>query len=113
MRSSNIILKSNNKLAKTKNKSTKKIKVFTKEKENLSKELNKYIAKISVRSDDLMEDGEEDDISEFSEVENYDIDEIKTCIIIEKKNKKTSTFKTIIIKPVEYINVIEKINEAV
>jgi uncharacterized protein YdeI (YjbR/CyaY-like superfamily) len=41
------------------------------------------------------------------------IDEIKLHIAIEKKGKKTSNFKTIIIKPVSYIKVIEEINSAV
>ena len=47
---------------------------------------------------------------EFSDVEEeeYDLKEIKLQIVIEKKGKKTS--KTITIQPVEYINVIEKIN---
>ncbi|CAB4400019.1 unnamed protein product [Rhizophagus irregularis] len=47
------------------------------------------------KSSDLIDGEDEDDISEFSE------------------GKKTSTSKTITIKPVEYITVIEGINNAV
>ncbi|RIA88428.1 hypothetical protein C1645_826348 [Glomus cerebriforme] len=48
--------------------------------------------------------------SEFSEVEEYDIDEIKLHVSIERKGKKTSTSKALTIQPVEYTNVVEKIN---
>ena len=47
--------------------------------------------------------------SEFSEVEECGIDEIKLHVSIEKKGKKTST-KALTIQPVEYTNVVEKIN---
>jgi hypothetical protein len=47
---------------------------------------------------------------ELSEGEEYDIDEIKLHVSIEKKGKKTSTSKTLTIQPVEYTNVMEKIN---
>src|SRR6185369_6213536 len=65
------------------------------------------------KSSDLVDGEDEDDISEFSEVEDYGIDQIKLQIAIEKKGRKTSTSKTITIKPVEYITVIEGINNAV
>ncbi|UZO25882.1 uncharacterized protein OCT59_018139 [Rhizophagus irregularis] len=65
------------------------------------------------KSSDFVDGEDEDDISEFSEVEDYGIDQIKLQIAIEKKGKKTSTSKTITIKPVEYITVIEGINNAV
>ena len=59
-------------------------------------------------------DNEEDeDVSEFSEPKKYNLDEIKLHIVIEKKGKKTSTSKTITIKPVDYISAIEGINNAV
>ena len=58
-------------------------------------------------------DGDDDEASEFSETEEYNIDEIRLHIVIEKKGKKTSTSKTITIKPVGYIKVIEGINSAV
>ena len=51
--------------------------------------------------------------SDYFEVEEYDLEEIKLQIIIKKKGKKGSTFKTIIIQPVEYINIIEKVNAVV
>lgn len=102
---------------KRKNKSKKKG-TFSKEKEESTKQLDKSTTKMSNKSGDIIDvdaevEGEDDDISEFSEVEEYGIDEIKLQVIIEKKDKKTSTSKTIIIKPVEYVNVIEKINDAV
>jgi hypothetical protein len=65
------------------------------------------------KSSDLVDGEDENDISEFSEVEDYGIDQIKLQIVIKKKGKKTSTSKTITIKPVEYITVIEGINNAV
>jgi len=64
-------------------------------------------------SDDCIDIESEQDASEISETEEYGIDEVKLQIVIEKEGKKTSTSKAIIIKPVEYINVIERINEAV
>ena len=42
-------------------------------------------------------DGDDDEASEFSETEEYNIDEIRLHIVIEKKGKKTSTSKTITI----------------
>src|SRR6266542_4115648 len=51
--------------------------------------------------------------SDYFEVEEYDLEEIKLQIIIEKKGKKGSTSKTIIIQPVEYINIIEKVNTVI
>jgi len=57
---------------------------------------------------------EVDDTSpDYSDVEEYDLEEIKLQIIIEKNGKRTSTSKTITIQPVEYINVIEKVNAIV
>ncbi|CAB4463875.1 unnamed protein product [Rhizophagus irregularis] len=115
-------LKGNDKLAKRKNAYTKKKKELIEGKE---KKLEKFTAKMSSKSvdgedaimssksSDFVDDGDEDDISEYSEVEDYGIDKIKLQIIIEKKGKKTSTSKTITINPVEYINVIEGINNAV
>ncbi|GBB99952.1 hypothetical protein RclHR1_36930001, partial [Rhizophagus clarus] len=47
------------------------------------------------------------------EAEEYGIDKVKLQIVIEKEGKKTSTSKAITIKPVEYINVVERINDAV
>ena len=68
---------------------------------------------MSNRSIDFDNDEEDEDVSEFSEPEEYNLDEIKLHIVIEKKGKKTSTFKTITIKPVDYISAIEGINSAV
>lgn len=62
--------------------------------------------KMSVKSKAVVDIG----TPEFSEVEEYDIDEIKLHVSIEKKGKKTSTSKTLTIQPVEYANVVEKIN---
>lgn len=53
---------------------------------------------------------EDDSSPEFSD-EEYGIEEIKLQIVIEKNGKKTS--KTITIQPVEYTNVIKKINVVV
>ena len=100
-------LKSSDKLAKRKKRNTKKKEVFTEGKEKI---LEKSAAKMS---SDFIDVEEDDDVSEFSETEDYNIDEIKLQIVIEKKGKKTSTSKTITIKPVEYINVIEGINNAI
>ena len=68
---------------------------------------------MSNRSIDFDNDKENEDVFEFSEPEKYNLDEIKLHIVIEKKGKKTSTFKTITIKPVDYISAIEGINSAV
>ncbi|PKY50703.1 hypothetical protein RhiirA4_467303 [Rhizophagus irregularis] len=78
-----------------------------------SKSVDGEDAIMSSKSSDFVYDGDEDDISEYSEVEDYSINKIKLQIIIEKKGKKTSTSKTITTNPVEYINVIEGINNAV
>jgi hypothetical protein len=94
-------LKTNDKLAKRKNRSKKK-EMSTKE-----------TVKMSSKSNNSVNDEEDDDISEFSESEEYGIDEIKLQIVIEKKGRKTSASKTVTIKPVEYITVIEGINNAV
>ena len=102
-------LKGNDKLAKRKNRYKEK-KGFTKGKETIIK---KSVTKMSSRSSDFIDGEDGDDFSEFSEVEEYNIDEIKLQIIIEKKGKKTSTSKTITIKPVSYIDVIEGINNAI
>lgn len=103
-------LKDKDKLAKRKINSTKKKRVVNKIKEELLVESN---TNMSSKSCDVIDVDEDYDISEFSEVEEYDIDEIKLQIVIEKKNKKSSTSKTITIKPVEYISVIEGINNAI
>ncbi|CAB4390139.1 unnamed protein product [Rhizophagus irregularis] len=50
------------------------------------------------------------DVESLELFEECGIDEIKLHVSIEKKGKKTSTSKALIIKPVEYINVMEKIN---
>jgi len=103
-------LKGNDKLAKRKGKSTK---IITKKKEKITKKLDKSAVKMNNKSDDFVNGEDKDNISEFSEVEEYDIDEIKVQIVIEKKGKKTFTSKTITIKPVEYINVIKGINDTI
>ncbi|GBC08215.1 hypothetical protein RclHR1_07980007 [Rhizophagus clarus] len=64
-------------------------------------------------SDNCIDIKSEQNASKISEAEEYDIDEIKLQIVIEKEGKKTSTSKAITIKPVEYINVVERINDAV
>jgi hypothetical protein len=78
---------------------------------------NNKSTKISTVSVTKMSDSyidiESEDVSELSETEEHGIDEVKLQIVIEKKGKKTSTSKTITIKPVEYINVVERINDAV
>ncbi|GES92106.1 hypothetical protein GLOIN_2v1776024 [Rhizophagus clarus] len=64
-------------------------------------------------SDNCIDIESEQDASEISEAEEYGIDEVKLQIVIEKEGKKTSTSKAITIKPVEYINIVERINDAV
>ncbi|CAB5292799.1 unnamed protein product [Rhizophagus irregularis] len=111
-------LKGNDKLAKRKDIYTKKKKILAKKEEKILEKSTNKMNSISIdvedtKSSDLVDGEDEDDISEFSEVEDYGIDQIKLQIAIEKKGKKTSTSKTITIKPVEYITVIEGINNAV
>ena len=101
-------LKGNDKLAKRKNRYKEK-KGSTKGKERIEKSATKMRS----RSSDFIDGEDGDEFSEFSEVEDYNIDEIKLQIIIEKRGKRTSTSKTITIKPVGYIDVIEGINNAV
>jgi hypothetical protein len=105
-------LKSSDKIAKQKNRFVKK-----KEKkgvvDKITIRINKSTVKMSNKSTDFDNDEEDDDVSEFSEPEEYNLDEIKLHIVIEKKGKKTSTSKTITIKPVDYISAIEGINGAV
>src|ERR1041384_574384 len=86
---------------------------FTSESCKCKKKINKSAVKMSNRSIDFDNDEEDEDVSEFSESEEYNLDEIKLHIVIEKKGKKTSTSKTITIKPVDYISTIEGINSAV
>jgi hypothetical protein len=96
--------------------------------ESITKETNSFTVKegftnsksakistvsITKMSDNHIDIESEGDVSEFSEAEDYDIDEVKLQIVIEKKGKRTSTSKTITIKPVKYINVVEGINDAV
>ncbi|GBC22910.2 hypothetical protein GLOIN_2v1882271 [Rhizophagus irregularis DAOM 181602=DAOM 197198] len=49
---------------------------------------------------------------EFFDDEYKDIEEIKLYIIVDKRGKKSSS-KALVIKPVEYTNVMEKINAVV
>jgi len=81
--------------------------------DKITKKINKSAVKMSNKSIDFDNDEEDEDVSEFSEPEEYNLDEIKLHIVIEKKGKKTSTSKTITIKPVDYISAIEGINSAV
>ena len=52
---------------------------------------------MSNKSIDFNNDKDDEDVSEFSEPEEYNLDEIKLHIFIEKKGKKTSPSKTITI----------------
>lgn len=105
-------LRSSDKIAKQKNRFVKK-KEKKGEVDKITKRINKSTVKMSNKSIDFDNDEEDEDVSEFSEPEEYDLDEIKLHIVIEKKGKKTSTSKTITIKPVDYISAIEGINGAV
>ena len=67
----------------------------------------------SIKMNDNLIEVDDSTSPEDSEVEEYDLEEIKLQIIVEKMGKKTSTSKTITVKPVEYINVIEKVNAVV
>lgn len=80
-------------------------------KDKLAKRKGK--TKSAKMSDDFIDIEAPSSPDEFSDVEEeeYNLKEIKLQIIIEKKGKKTS--KTITIQPVEYINVIEKINAVI
>ena len=102
-------LKGNDKTAKQKNRIVK----YIEKKKKTTKKLDKSATKMSNESIDFADGDDNDEVSEFSETEEYNIDEIKLHIAIEKKGKKTSTSKTITIKPVGYIKVIEGINSAV
>ncbi|GBC02644.1 hypothetical protein RclHR1_04730005 [Rhizophagus clarus] len=108
--------KTSDKLIKKENKSTAKRKdsSIIKKEFNNNKSTNK-VSTISVTkmSDNCIDIESEQDASEISKAEKYGIDEVKLQIIIEKEGKKTSTSKAITIKPVEYINVVERINDAV
>jgi hypothetical protein len=105
-------LRSSDKIANQKNRFVKK-KEKKGEVDKITKKINKPAVKMSNRSIDFDNDEEDEDVSEFSESEEYNLDEIKLHIVIEKKGKKTSTSKTITIKPVDYISAIEGINSAV
>jgi hypothetical protein len=89
-----------------------------KDKHKMKHKTNKSKVIVNVESPKVSEVHESSKVSEvinvespkFSEVEKYDIDEIKLHVSIEKKGKKTSTSKTLTIQPVEYTNVVDKIN---
>ena len=81
--------------------------------DKITKKINKSAIKMNNRSIDFDNNEDDEDISKFSELKEYNLDEIKLHIVIEKKGKKISTFKTITIKPVDYISAIEGINSAV
>ncbi len=103
-------MKGNDKLAKRKNKYKKKER-FTKGKERILEKL--ATNKMSSKSSNFIDGEDGNNFSEFSEVKEYNINEIKLQIVIEKRGKKTSTFKIIIIKPVNYIDFIEGINNTI
>ena len=105
-------LRGSDKIANQKNRFVKKKKKKG-EVDKITKKINKSAIKMSNKSIDFDNDEEDEDVSEFSEPEEYNLDEIKLHIVIEKKGKKTSTSKTITIKPVDYISAIEGINSAV
>ena len=105
-------MRSSAEIANQKNRFVKK-KEKKEEVDKITKKINKSAVKMSNRSIDFDNDEEDEDVSEFSESEEYNLDEIKLHIVIEKKGKKTSTSKTITIKPVDYISAIEGINSAV
>lgn len=111
---------------KTSDKSIKKKDKFTAKKKdssivkkefNNNKSTNKVstisVTKMSDNCIDIESEQDASEISEAEEAEEYGIDEVKLQILIEREGKKTSTSKAIIIKPVEYINVVERINDAV
>ncbi|GBC06292.1 hypothetical protein RclHR1_06740008 [Rhizophagus clarus] len=108
--------KTSNKSIKKEDKSTAKRKdsSIVKKEFNNNKSTNK-VSTISVTkmSDNCINIESKQDASEISEAEEYGIDEVKLQIVIEKEGKKTSTSKAITIKPVEYINIVERINDAV
>lgn len=82
-----------------------------KDKDKLAKKLAKMPVKNMGKKSDSTFDIEDISSPEFFE-EYKDIEEIKLYIIVDKKGKKT-TSKALTIKPVEYTNVMEKINAVV
>lgn len=107
--------KTSNKSTKNQDKSTAKKKDNSIVKKEFNNNKSTKISSVSVTkmSDSYIDIESEQDASEISETEEYGIDEVKLHIVIEREGKKTSTSKTITIKPVEYINVVERINDAV
>lgn len=106
--------KTSDKTIKKEDKSTAKKKDSSSvKKEFNNNKLTNKVSTISVTkmSDNCIDIESEQDASEISEVEEYGIDEVKLQIVIEKEGKKTSTSKAITIKPVEYINIVERIND--
>jgi len=83
-----------------------------KDKDKLAKKLPKIPAKKMDKKSDSTFDVKDTSSPKFFGEEYKDIKEIKLYIIIDKKVKKT-TSKALIIKPVEYTNVMEKINTIV
>ena len=84
-----------------------------KDKDKLTKKLPKIPAKKMDKKSDSTIDVEDVPSFEFVDEEYKDIEEIKLYIIIDKKGGKKTTSKVLTIKPVEYTNVMEKINAVV
>jgi len=85
-------LRSSDKIAQQKNRFVKK-KEKKGEVDKITKRINKSTVKMSNKSIDFDNDEEDEDVSEFSEPEEYDLDEIKLHIVIEKKAKKHQHLK--------------------
>ena len=61
--------------------------------DKITKKINKSAVKMSNKSIDFNNDKDDEDVSEFSEPEEYNLDEIKLHIVIEKKGKKHQRLK--------------------
>src|SRR5207248_10621917 len=85
-------LRGSDKIAKQKSKFVKK-KEKKGEVDKITKKINKSAIKMSNKSIDFDNDEEDEDVSEFSEPEEYNLDEIKLHIVIEKKGKKNQHLK--------------------
>ena len=107
--------KTSDKLTKTKDRFTakKKDSPIVKKEFNNNKSTKTSTVSATKMSDSYIDIESEQDAFEISETEDYGIDEVKLQMVIERDGKKTSTSKTISIKLVEYINVVEGINGAV
>uniref|UniRef100_U9U3P5 Uncharacterized protein n=1 Tax=Rhizophagus irregularis (strain DAOM 181602 / DAOM 197198 / MUCL 43194) TaxID=747089 RepID=U9U3P5_RHIID len=81
-------------------------------KDKLTKKLPKTPTKKMDKESDSTFEIDNSSSPEFFDDEYKDIEEIKLYIIVDKRGKKSSS-KALVIKPVEYTNVMEKINAVV